>query len=178
MPRIEKAPVFGVGLAHLVFAHILAMDVADPLAIGAREPSRIAAAPARVSGVEQEMHRRPGVGHERVDVALRLDDRAHVVMVAEFEPLSVEAIGEFGHLRAEAGPVAFAEPGSLGEGSRPVAVDGVRRLRRDDDGRAGGFRHRDMGLGRFELLARGARQKFRRAPAADEDETELCELLL
>jgi hypothetical protein len=67
-----------------------------------------------VACVEQEMNRRLCVRHESVDVALRLDDRAHVVMVAEFEAFVGDALSELSHLYAVAGPVAFVKPRTLG----------------------------------------------------------------
>ena len=148
MPRIEsrklQSPAFD--FAHLRFAHVLAVDMADARPIGARERRRIGAAPARMAGVEQEMHRRLGVRHERVDVAFRLDDRSHVVMVAELEALVGEPLGKFGHLRAEAAQSPLPSRGRSRQRPRPVAVDGVRRLGDDDDIGARALGHRDMRL--------------------------------
>ena len=103
------------------------MDVADALAIGARQRRRIGAAPARVAGVEQQPHRRPGVRHEGVDVALRLDDRAHVVMVAQRQASLGGALGEFAHPRAERSPFAAVQTWPLRQRRGPVALD-VERI--------------------------------------------------
>ena len=180
MPRIESRKLQSPALrfAHLRFAHVLAVDVADARRDSARaRPAGSAPPQRRVAGVEQQMHGRLGVRHEGVDVALRLDDRAHVVMIAELQPLVGEALGELGHLRAEAGPVALGQPRALGQ-----------RLRRGRRGSCssvsatmttsapGALGHRDMRLRRLELLARRALEQFGRIPAADEDQAELGEL--
>ena len=114
------------------------------------------------------MHRRPGVSHEGVDVALRLDDRSHVMMIAELEPLIGKSLGEFGHFRPVGRPVAFSHPRALGQRLRAVAVDGVRGLGDDDDIGARALGHRDMRFRRLEFLARRPPEQFRRVPAADE----------
>jgi hypothetical protein len=79
------------------------------------------------------MHRGLGVGHERVDVAFRLDDRAHVMMIAELQPLVGEPLSEFGQLGAVSGPVVFVQTRALRQRLGAVAMDGVRRFGYDDD---------------------------------------------
>ena len=152
--------------------------MADALTIGARQSRWIRAAPTGVSGVEQQVHRRLGVGHEGVDVALRLDDRAHVMMVAERESLSGELLREFGHLCSEVSPVALAEPWTLRQRTRTIAVDAVRYFGDDDDVRARALRHGDMGPRSLEFVAGGTLEQFGRIPTADEYHSVFGQLVL
>ena len=124
------------------------------------------------------MHGGLGVGHERVDVAFRLDDRAHVMMVAKLEALVGQSLGELGHLGAVSGPVTFMQPRALGQRLRPVAVNGVRRLGHDNDVGPCALGHGDMGFRRLELIARGTLEQFGRVPAANEGQAELGKLIL
>src|SRR5208337_1920955 len=89
-----------------------------------------------------------------------------------------ETLGELGHLRAEAGPVALGEPRALRQRTRAIAVDRVRGLGDDDDVGARALRHGDMSLRHFELFARGALQELGRIPAADERHAIVGELVL
>ena len=158
----------------LSVAHVLAMDMADAVAIGARQSHRVSAAPERMSGIEQQMDGRPGMGHEGVDVALRLDDRAHVVMIAELSPC-VEACSERSSSRQRRPsrlPAAAARQGALG---RP---EWRSMSRRNHDGRAGPLVIAIWALGRFEFVIRVAREEFGRIPAADEGETKFGKLVL
>ena len=118
------------------------------------------------------------MAHERVDVAFRLDDRAHVMMVAELEALVGQSLGELGHLGAVSGPVTFMQPRALGQRLRAVAVDGVRRLGHDDDVGPSAFGHCDMRFRRLELLARRTLEQLGRVPAANEAQAKLGELVL
>ena len=65
-----------------------------------------------MTGVEQKMGWRPRMRHEGFDVGLGLDDRAHVMMVAELQAFGGQEFGEFGDLRAISGPFVGGERGA------------------------------------------------------------------
>ena len=118
------------------------------------------------------------MSHERVDVAFRLDDRTHVMMIAKLEPLVGQSLSELRHLGAISGPVTFVQTRALGEWLCAVAMDGVRCLGDDDDVCPGAFGHGDMRFRRLEFLARRALEQFNRIPAADEGQAKLGKLVL
>ena len=60
------------------------------------------------------MHGRLGVSHERVDIAFRLNDRAHVMMIAELEPLVGQALGELVSFAPYSDPIVFVQTQALG----------------------------------------------------------------
>src|ERR1700722_12500269 len=66
--RIKEAPVAGLRLLHLLISYVLAMDVADAGLITPRKIGWVCAAPGRVTGVEEKIRRRLGMGHESIDV--------------------------------------------------------------------------------------------------------------
>src|SRR5579872_3889197 len=104
--RIQKTPVAGYCLVHLLLAYVLAMNMGDPRFIAPRQIARISAAPSRMARIEQKIRRRLGMGHESVDVVERLHDRAHVMMIAELKPLSGEKFSKFRDLCTIARPIA------------------------------------------------------------------------
>src|SRR5208283_4449003 len=71
---IEEGPVFRFGLGGDVFANVLGVDVADPAGVGLRHANGVAARPGDVAGVEQQLYRGAGPGHEAVDLVRRLND--------------------------------------------------------------------------------------------------------
>ena len=118
------------------------------------------------------------MGHECINVAFRLDDRAHVMMIAKLEALVGQSLGKLGHLGAIPEPVAFVQTRAFRQRLGAVAVDGVRSFGDDDDIGAGALGHGDMRFRRLEFIPRRALEQFGRIPAADKGQAELGELVL
>ena len=112
-------------------ADVLGVDVADAGHVLARELGRVAAAEEAVAGVEQELRRRAGGGHEMVDLVRGLDDRAHVVVVDQGEALGGGEGGDRLDVGAELRPVVRGQDGAVDQRAVVVAVDGVRGLAGD-----------------------------------------------
>ena len=91
-----------------------------------RASSWVPAAEEAVAGVEQELCRRAGRGHEVVDLVRGLDDGAHVVVVGEGEALGGgegrDGLDVGAELRPGLGADQFR---AIDERAGVVAVDGV-----------------------------------------------------
>ena len=94
---------------------VLAVDVVDAAAVLPRRLDHVAAGEGEVAGVEQQPDRLAGVAHQQVDLALRLDDRAHVVVVGHGHAVVGHPLGELGELPAIGGELGLRQPRARGE---------------------------------------------------------------
>ena len=100
LPTLPELPVISATPGEL--AHTLRTLVSTPrpelAALGRRgrafverwhDPRRIAAAPGDVPCIEQQMHRIAGRCHQPVDLGFGLDDRPHVMVIDQIEPVQL-----------------------------------------------------------------------------------------
>ena len=74
------------------------MDMVDARPWRSRRHGDVAAGIGDVAGVDEQADRRAGVGHQQIDLALGLDDRAHVVVIGHGHAALGHPFGQLGEL--------------------------------------------------------------------------------
>ena len=110
----------------------------------------------------------PVRGHEGVDLVLGLDDRAHVVVIDERQPLGGGELGDRLDVGAELRPLVLVQLGAVDQRPVVAAVDGVRGLAGDADLAAHGLQEVEMRLDGALLVLDRAGEQVQRVPARDE----------
>ena len=103
-----------------------------------------------------------------LDVGGRLDDRAEVVMIGEFQPLGLDVVGDGGQAGAEGEPVVRLQPRRAGQGHGAVAVHRVRGFGEHEHRRAHGLQQGQMRLQGVDLGLGVLGQQRAGVPAADQ----------
>ena len=62
-----------------------------------------------MAGIEQQIDRRTGVGHEGVDIVLALYDASHVVVIDDTHAILDQPVAERGDASAELCPIVASE---------------------------------------------------------------------
>ena len=146
------------------------MHVRDPVRVAPRELDRVGAREGHVPGVEQQLDRRPGTGHQRVDVLRGLHHRAHVVMKGHAHSAAAHALGELGEPRAIILPAAARHVRPLRKTRAAIAVDVARDLGDHHDFAAEREQQLEMRLHRGKLAVHVAFEQPRAVPARDQRE--------
>ena len=174
----EEGQVLLAHLPHDLRADVLGMDVGNPVHVPARHFGGVGPAEVRMAGVEEQPRVRPGHRHEAVDVGRRLDDGAHVVMVAHLHALLGRVPGELLVALREALPLRVAHHRAVVHRHLVVAVHGVRAFAGVDVIAAGRPGEVDPGLERPLLGLDVVDEEVGRVPARGEAQAVLAELRL
>lgn len=144
------------------------MDVDDAFRMAVDQAIGVDTAQNRVARIERHPDIGRGVGQKRLEVRFVLYDRPQMVVVGEFEALSVDIVGHRAETRPKTCPALGIKMRAVFQGNVFLPVDGIARFGDDENAAAHGFQKRQMPLQGVDLGLGVAPQKFAAIPAADQ----------
>src|SRR5690606_40361104 len=110
---LKEGEPFGANLCRNLCPDILGVDVSHPMHVLSCQALRIATSEKAMSGIEQELGIRAGFHHQPVDLVLGLDDRSHMMVIDEGNPLGGSMLGQGSDVTAEIRPLPLVQPRSI-----------------------------------------------------------------
>ena len=138
---------------------------------------RVAARKETMAAVEEQADRIAGLAHQPVNLAIGLDDRAHVMMEGHPDAEVSELLGEFRYLVAVGFPLVLGKRRAVGDRLPDAIMPAARGVGIDGYSCAEIAQQRQMRQDRLEFLVDLAVEDTAVLPAGDETQLVAAERL-